>query len=421
MDVLPNEYFILFYSVRFPAHDTGRFLFSLHDIWKTRHNVRTSGRHRTKFNYFLRNLSQFYHLKCKDHRDRVYAILSISSDMEVDEHSAISIRPDYSEKMTPNALSKQLTVFCIKKRGSRSDTVQHRILNLVCGLRQTAEIPSWCINVDLPDSYEKPDLVPANQWSPHPRTSLPAWPTVLDDQLTMIVKGRKLDTISWASPVHSHPSGWYDRLHPILSFYQEIIDRYLHGPGLTVGKAASLCRTLAPHNWDLAPHKVLTEEQHLAFIFLHSFRNYVRSFMKRPGAKQYQKASETDISDTFLDKLSHTIATLSALLPPGYGEDATKDTRQERKMAWGRFEAAETISGRCFCVSKTGRYCNVMHQVQEGDVVVSLEGYDRLFVLRPVEGERYQIIGDAYVDGLMRGEAYEGLDPDEVDCDIALV
>jgi len=31
------------------------------------------------------------------------------------------------------------------------------------------------------------------------------------------------------------------------------------------------------------------------------------------------------------------------------------------------------------------------------------------------------IIGDAWVDGLMAGEAYEGVNPDDVDTDIEIV
>jgi hypothetical protein len=61
-----------------------------------------------------------------------------------------------------------------------------------------------------------------------------------------------------------------------------------------------------------------------------------------------------------------------------------------------------------------------MHATKERDVITALEGADRLFILRPVDN-RYQPIGDAYVHGLMYGEAYRGLDLDEVDYDIELI
>jgi hypothetical protein len=78
------------------------------------------------------------------------------------------------------------------------------------------------------------------------------------------------------------------------------------------------------------------------------------------------------------------------------------------------------VRGRSFCLTDRGRICNAMHEVQAGDAIVALAGARTLFVLRPV-GDQYRLIGDAYVDGLMLGEAYEGLDPNEVDYDIELV
>jgi hypothetical protein len=62
-----------------------------------------------------------------------------------------------------------------------------------------------------------------------------------------------------------------------------------------------------------------------------------------------------------------------------------------------------------------------MNKVETGDVIAALRGGHRLYDLRPAEGGGYRVVGDAYVDGLMFGEAYEGLDPEEVDYDIELV
>lgn len=59
-------------------------------------------------------------------------------------------------------------------------------------------------------------------------------------------------------------------------------------------------------------------------------------------------------------------------------------------------------------------------QGMEGDKIAAFQGSDRLWLLRPA-GERYRLIGDACVDGLMSGEAYEGMDFNEVDYDIELV
>lgn len=72
------------------------------------------------------------------------------------------------------------------------------------------------------------------------------------------------------------------------------------------------------------------------------------------------------------------------------------------------------LHGRSFGVTKSGRICNAMYQAEEGDMIAAFQGSTRLWLLRPA-GERYRLIGDAYVDGLMNGKAYKGLDFNEVD------
>jgi len=74
----------------------------------------------------------------------------------------------------------------------------------------------------------------------------------------------------------------------------------------------------------------------------------------------------------------------------------------------------QIILGQVFCVTVHNRICSVMDRVEKDDVVAPFQGADRLFILRLV-GRRYRHIGDAYVDGLMKGEAYKSLDPDNED------
>ena len=94
-------------------------------------------------------------------------------------------------------------------------------------------------------------------------------------------------------------------------------------------------------------------------------------------------------------------------------------TSYEKGLAEGWLHLWKFL-GRSFCVTEQNRPCNCMNEVRVGDVVAALEGADVLYILRPV-GNRYRLIGDAYVDGLMLGEAYEGVNPEDVDYDIQLV
>ena len=85
----------------------------------------------------------------------------------------------------------------------------------------------------------------------------------------------------------------------------------------------------------------------------------------------------------------------------------------------GLHELVNSGHGRMMCVTDAGRVCNGMNEVQKGDVIVALQGADRLYVLRPANN-RYRLVGDAFVVGLMDGEAYEGLNPDESDGEIEI-
>jgi hypothetical protein len=133
-----------------------------------------------------------------------------------------------------------------------------------------------------------------------------------------------------------------------------------------------------------------------------------------------------DVSAT-IEQCGAVVGKLSALVDKT-GNSNLEDSSQLSPLglsaadtaAAGEVIGRNVIRGHSFCVTRDGRVCNAMHAIAEGDSLVALAGYDKLFVLRPV-GDKYRLIGDAYVHGLMYGEAYDGLDPDEVDYDIELI
>jgi hypothetical protein len=66
--------------------------------------------------------------------------------------------------------------------------------------------------------------------------------------------------------------------------------------------------------------------------------------------------------------------------------------------------------------------CSAMNVVKAGGMIAAFQGGKRPSVLRPVaNSRRYQLIGNAYVDGLIEGEAYQNLDPKTVDHDFELI
>jgi hypothetical protein len=57
--------------------------------------------------------------------------------------------------------------------------------------------------------------------------------------------------------------------------------------------------------------------------------------------------------------------------------------------------------------SERGYVALVPGKARLGDVIVLLEGGIVPFILRPREDSRWELIGEAYVHGIMRGEAWD--------------
>lgn len=62
--------------------------------------------------------------------------------------------------------------------------------------------------------------------------------------------------------------------------------------------------------------------------------------------------------------------------------------------------------GRMFIATRDGRISFVPKNSREGDVIAVLAGGRVPIVLRP-ENDHYTVIGDAYIHGIMDGEAVE--------------
>jgi hypothetical protein len=71
-------------------------------------------------------------------------------------------------------------------------------------------------------------------------------------------------------------------------------------------------------------------------------------------------------------------------------------------------------------ITQFGKVFSALHGLQEGDIVVALEGSGVLWTLRPL-GDKYHLIGDIFVDGWIQGKVYKGLDLGMVDYDIDII
>ncbi len=186
---------------------------------------------------------------------------------------------------------------------------------------------------------------------------------------------------------------------------------------ITLHNVACLCRAIVTlPSWPLTAQERSSVNGNAAFHFW----SYCRSLVYEIKTDARRIALDLDLRIEQWDSLIRELAVLlSGIVGSDHFQPSGPLTREENRAA-DEVAQFSLVHGRSFCVTEKGRVCNAMNQAMQGDVVAALQGSDRLWILRPV-GDRHRLVGDAYVEGLMSGEAYEGVDPDEVDHDIELI
>jgi hypothetical protein len=237
-----------------------------------------------------------------------------------------------------------------------------------------------------------------------------------------VLTGHVVDYIAMPSSPHvrseSFSLGVYDADY--LSTTTQLLSKWtviLVYLGITLENAASLCRAVIAANatWSPAPHERRSPSEQSAFYFWSRYRYFV--YLMKHDLSQF--LSEAAIVKTF----ERVVLELARLLLNGtdFESFSTSDgLSPEEEQANGEVRRFAVSPERSISVTKTGLICNGLHEVKEGDAIAALQGADRLFVLRPV-GDKYRLVGDSYVSGLMFGEAYKGLNPDDVDYDIEII
>jgi len=269
-----------------------------------------------------------------------------------------------------------------------------------------------------------PQNIYFNSCKAHPRTSNIKHPPRFHLQASILVlKGRILDRIALTASAIFFP-------RPPIALNITTIQNHSHFMmnwravllflGITKRNVAGLCRVIVgDRQWAPINRERFSADENAAFEFWSACRcwsqyNNLHEFPVGPEVESMLKQC-----DIFIEELAKALS----LGEDGSGTDvfdpARPLTREEDTAAENSIPHF-LLQGRSFCVTEQGRTCNAMHEPEKGDLIAAFEGGDRLFILRPV-GDRFRLVGEAYVDGLINGEAYEGLDPDEVDYDIELV
>ncbi|KAF2110665.1 heterokaryon incompatibility protein-domain-containing protein [Lophiotrema nucula] len=382
------------------------------------------------------NLAAYQDLACTDPRDRIYALLGISSDA-----TELNIKPDYSAsvenvfRQASTAIlrnSPDLIFLAYACRWGTSAVLSALLDSSLC---------SWSYNFVRP--YEKEaTILPFGTSTPHPLQKLTGPPRFESSHGRILVsKGRIIDGFSYTTPPTFYGLSFLfgsideDSARTLSLLLKNWSDLLLYA-GITVRSAAALLGCLVadpswsppPSAFALVPSNISAEprdeEQQRQLELLYAFYFVCLFHLLLDMLREIAKAIEKDHLKTvapyedFLEKLH---AAFGETHPFDFSHPREVQSLEDLDRARSVWEVAY-CRGRSFCVTKEGRLCSGMNNIETSDVVAALQGGDRLFVLRPVPGQTfYRLVGDAYVDGLMQGEAYEGLDPKEVDYDIRIL
>jgi Heterokaryon incompatibility protein (HET) len=356
----------------------------------------------------LYNMTHYASHKCHDHRDHVFALLAISSDSEI-----LGILPEYSESNTAEDVFWKTSVQMLKSypRLAAFATVKESVYS------ENANIPSWVSTFPWLDESGPPSL-PYDTFVPHPQITLSSPPVFGDGDKTVTLKGRIVDRICFniQIPRFSHGASindiWARRMLQTLSALASVLSQ----AGLSLKNTASLCLATAPSLFmpdDPLNHDRSRPYPHTLAKEFSEFYNINLNMAK--GALQTSSIDMTEdiqICERFIQRLD-------TFQQPRINVAEVIFDRDERDPL-GYIDNNQLYNARAFCITEEKRIANAVGQVAEGDVVVIFRGADRPYILRQVE-DKFKLIGDVYIDGIMFAEAYKDVDPDDVDQDIELI
>lgn len=367
--------------------------------WKSRLRYDTNGQRTLEppSRNLLQDLFNFADLECRDTRDHIFALLGLSSP----EHQ-LGILPDYTRPPAEIFINFSIRVY-------------HRLrdvwlLENLSSLDRHPDptIPSW--------SYCPAKHLEAgpNVGCPHP--SLVTDVSFESNDSTMVVKGQVVDSVrsifAWADHSTIVNKEQYDKRTRWTVAILLTCATYLEEVGFTLETVTMLVRAITTdQGWpDSADPSKAT---FYLWCYFMTATNYY-AVQSRPSIRDNHSA---------YNKLLFTLKSLCKLLERADIEvydDPLRDMEPDHQAIAEEVNSLAKVLRRSFSVSEHNRVCNVTHRAKEGDVIAILAGGHRAFVLRPV-GENYQYVGTAWVDGIMNGELYKDVSPEEVDYEIRLV
>lgn len=382
--------------------------------------------------------------------DHVYAILGIWNSMRVDSLGLEYIQVDYTASIT-NVYARA-TVLAIRESGNLG------MLSLVESrpCLTTPDLPSW-----VPDYSQKAGILPLIPWPRDAPTNLSSkkrWNASrglafgshfdTDENLSrkLPVQGFVLDVIEDLGPNYQQ----IDREYQWADLLQVLLHGYIQGqvPGRP-SYYEGFWRTLIKNSFRHQPAGNEAEEAFAALVVdriqglyahVHGLKESIQILQanKEDLVGMQEQTNELHELEPLLGRIQRVLQKLSERMSQistwsGAFEECERDTEngavilegsKNDDMDNGEYRTASMLrdiessfwaaySGRRLFRTKTG-FFGISNQIlQEGDSVWILAGAETPFVLRNKTGNEWMNVGEAYVHGVMEGEATKKL-PDSL-------
>lgn len=308
-------------------------------------------------------------LSCQDPRDHIYAFLGHPLAAS---RTGKAIVPDYEKDV--NQVYREATIFLLRETGIRTlSSAEHDQATLA-----DYTTPSWVVRWDVGYTLNNIHLHPSASYGACGTHSVPK--IDLQEDVLQVV-GASLDTIKHVYHMEQRTSTFEivftnqatrrtGTLEDLLSYLQGADHRKAYDEPQALALAQTLCVDR------------ITREDRTTFVQAwNAFRDWNRS-------GQLSAVSRTATSRRLVEKFWHMMLT--------------------------------ACQGRAFIITERGRYGIASHCSSPGDVCCVFYGGLVPFLLRPRRGDiaaqtkgNHRLVGEAYLHGLMLGEAVRMLERKE--------
>lgn len=399
-----------------------------------------------------------YYSKCFDAtepRDHFFGVLGIWKEVQSESVAAAAVRPDYHASVAE--VYAQATMFAVKERGDLGilamveDHSLAKPIKSFLGDHTESELPSW-----IPDYSHRPHTRPLALWPREgPNFQIPRrWNASqgltyhfsdcinASGKLMLPIKGIEVDRIGGIGPTYREISKRYELLG-LLRLLEDVAAANSHPDPDDASLYEAFCRTLIKDTWIDEPPGERTRSV-LPYILQYrlSFMRWRIDDLKEAAEDSKLRKLDDEVILFEAEARRHTetlketeriVRELTAKLPgmctweevleleeQQNEVDNDDDEEHEGEPLEGEHEESIPIdrisqdlessfwtahSGRRAFRTTNGRFGLSGLSLRTGDVVWVIAGVETPLVLRPCGWAEWQLVGEAYVDGIMNGEA----------------